>query len=96
MEIRWTEEAIKHLENILDFWDKHNYSNAYSNKIITELKQVELAIAENPYFLTKFIESVKLYQRHFLKGKFSLYYDIVEEENVVIIKFFRSSYQKPL
>ena len=55
MEIRWTEEAIKHLENTLDFWDKHNCSNAYSNKIISELKQVELAIAENPYFLTKFL-----------------------------------------
>ena len=81
MEIRWTEEAIKHLENTLDFWDKHKYSNAYSNKIITELKQVELAIAENPYFLTKFIESVKLYQRHFLKGKFS---ELLEMEDLTI------------
>ena len=96
MEIRWTEEAIKHLENTLDFWSKYNYSDDYSNKIIRELKQVKLAIAENPYFLARFIESIRLYQRHFLKGKFSLYYDIVEEENVVIIKFFRSSYQKPL
>ena len=96
MEIRWTEEAIKHLENTLYFWSKHNYSDDYSNKIIRELKQVELAIAENPYFLARFIESIRLYQRHFLKGKFSLYYDIVEEENVVNIKFFRSSYQKPL
>ena len=96
MEIRWTEEAIKHLENTLDFWSKHNYSDDYSNKIIRELKQVELVIAENPYFLARFIESIRLYQRHFLKGKFSLYYDIGEEENVVIIKFFRSSYQKPL
>ncbi|GJH41128.1 hypothetical protein RCZ04_16780 [Capnocytophaga sp. HP1101] len=96
MEIRWTEEAIKHLEETLDFWNKHNYSNIYPNKIISELNQVELAIAENPYFLAKFIESVRLYQRHFLKGKFSLYYDIIEEENVVIIKFFRSSSQKPL
>ena len=58
MEIRWTEEAIKHLENTLDFWSKHNYSDDYSNKIIRELKQVELAIAENPYFLARFIESI--------------------------------------
>jgi len=96
MEIRWTEEAVKQLENTLDFWREHNYSDAYPNKIINELNKVELAIAEKPYFLAKFVESVRLYQRHFLKGKFSLYYDIIEEENVIVIKFFRSSSQEPL
>lgn len=34
MEIRWTEEAVKQLENTLDFWREHNYSDTYPNKII--------------------------------------------------------------
>ena len=51
---------------------------------------------ENPYFLTPFIEEVKLYKRVILKGKFALYYDIIDEEKLVIIKFFRSTKQKPL
>ena len=29
MENRWTEEAVKQLENTLDFWREHNYSDAY-------------------------------------------------------------------
>ena len=58
MEIRWTEEAVKQLENTLDFWREHNYSDAYPNKIINELNKVELAIAEKPYFLAKFVESI--------------------------------------
>ena len=40
MEIRWTEEAVKQLENTLDFWREHNYSDAYPNKIINELNKV--------------------------------------------------------
>ena len=51
MEIRWTEEAIKHLENTLDFWSKHNYSDDYSNKILI--------------FLARFIGSIRLYQKTF-------------------------------
>ena len=50
MEIRWTEEAIKNLENTLDFWDKHNYSNVYSNKIISELKQVRVGYSRKSLF----------------------------------------------
>ena len=96
MEIRWTEEAVKQLENTLDFWREHNYSDAYPNKIINELLIMALLGYLLPYFLAKFVESVRLYQRHFFKGKFSLYYDIIEEENVIVIKFFRSSSQKPL
>ena len=31
-----------------------------------------------------------------MKGKFALYYDFIEEENLIVIKFFRSTKQKPL
>ncbi|WP_314246392.1 hypothetical protein [Capnocytophaga leadbetteri] len=54
------------------------------------------SLRDNPYFLTSFIEEVKLYKRVILKGKFALYYDIIDEEELVIIKFFRSTKQKPL
>ena len=54
------------------------------------------SLRDNPHFLTSFIEEVKLYKRVILKGKFALYYDIIDEEKLVIIKFFRSTKQKPL
>ena len=31
-----------------------------------------------------------------MKGKFALYYDFIEEENLIVIKFFRSTKQKSL
>ncbi len=51
------------------------------------MKAIE-SLRDNPYFLTSFIEEVKLYKRVILKGKFALYYDIIDEEELVIIKFF--------
>ena len=96
MEIKWTNEAIESLRDNLNYWNNRNFSSNYSNKIIDEVEAVEKEIKENPYFLTSFIEEVKLYKRVILKGKFALYYDIIDEEKLVIIKFFRSTKQKPL
>ena len=45
--------------------------------------------------LSKFVEGVKLYKILIMKGKFALYYDFIEEENLIVIKFFRSTKQKP-
>lgn len=96
MEIKWTNEAIESLRDNLNYWTNRNFSPNYSNKIIDEVEAVEKEIKENPYFLTSFIEEVKLYKRVILKGKFALYYDIIDEEELVIIKFFRSTKQKTL
>lgn len=96
MEVRWTEEASRLLEYTLDYWTERNKSPNYALKILEQVELVEKSISENPYFLARFIKKVKLYQRHFFNGKFALYYDILDEENVIIIKLFRSNKQEPL
>ena len=93
MEVRWNTEAKQDFFNTLDYWEEHNASFEYSLKIMQAVKTLELELAETPYFLAKYSNKLKLYRRHFLKGKFVIYYDVLEEQNVVIIQFFRSSKQ---
>ena len=90
MEVRWNTEAKQDFFNTLDYWEEHNGSLEYSLKIMQAVKTLELELAETPYFLAKYSNKLKLYRRHFLKGKFVIYYDVLEEQNVVIIQFFRS------
>ena len=85
MEVRWNTEAKQDFFNTLDYWEEHNGSFEYSLKIMQAVKTLELELAETPYFLAKYSNKLKLYRRHFLKGKFVIYYDGLEEQNVVII-----------
>lgn len=96
MDINWTEKAVWLLEDNLDYWINKNKSSEYSFKILDELNLIEKSISEDPYFLAKFKEEVKLYQRNFLNNKFALLYEINEEENLIIIKLFRNNRQRPL
>ena len=96
MVVKWLIEAESKYYETLDYWEEHNGSFEYSLKIMQAVKTLELELAETPYFLAKYSNKLKLYRRHFLKGKFVIYYDVLEEQNVVIIQFFRSSKQKPL
>lgn len=66
----------------------------WTNEAIESLR--ETFLKEKPTQLSRFIEKIKLYKILIMKGKFALYYDFIEEENVIIIKFFRSTKQKPL
>ena len=47
-------------------------------------------------FLAQYIEHLGLYKRNFMSGKFAIYYQILEEENLIRIIHFRSNKQKPL
>lgn len=96
MEVNWTNEAIESLRETLSYWSERNHSDVYSNKIIDEVESTETFLKEKPIQLSRFIEKIKLYKILIMKGKFALYYDFIEEENVIIIKFFRSTKQKPL
>jgi hypothetical protein len=66
----------------------------WTNEAIESLR--ETFLKEKPTQLSRFIEKIKLYKILIMKGKFALYYDFIEEESVIIIKFFRSTKQKPL
>ena len=90
MKIKWSTQAeLSYLEN-LNYWDNHNKS--HSDKIDDALYKLEEEISLSPYFLAHYI----LYKRNFLNGKFVMYYQVLEEENLIRIIYFRSNKQKPL
>ena len=94
MRVRWSGKAKTELENTLDFWSENNKSDSYSEKIAIETEKVQKEIAEDPYFLAKYIEEDNVYQRIFFKGRFLLYYEI-KGDSVIILRF-RSTKQNPL
>ena len=85
MKTKWTINAKLALFNTLDYWTERNDSETYSNKI-----------QENPYQKNYYSEKINLYLKIFFKGKFALYYRIIEEETTIWIIDFRSTKQKPL
>lgn len=42
------------------------------------------------------IEYLDIYRRTIMKGRFIIYYKIIEEKNLIEVRYFRSNYQKPL
>ncbi len=96
MEVIWMPDPEKDYLDTLNFWYKHNGSPTYSKKIDSAVKVLEKEIAKNPYFMAKFYEEFNLYRRTILKGRFLIFYEVKEEENLINILHFRSSYQQPL
>ncbi len=96
MEIKWTFAALEMYDNTLEYWSNHNKSNDYSQKIMREVALAEIEIIADYTFLTDFFTDIKLYRKRVFNGKFYLFFDVMEEENIIRIKYFRSSYQKPL
>jgi hypothetical protein len=96
MELRWTDNAEEHYNDALEYWYKHNKSFDYSKKIALEALKIEKSIIEKPYSSSQYSETLNLHKKSFFKGKFSLFYQIDEEENVIWIIDFRSNRQKPL
>lgn len=96
MEIEWSNEAILSYQETISYWDERTKSNSYSDKIIDAVQEEEENIRKNPYFLSRYHKSIQLYQKSFFSGKFSLFYQIIEEEQKVYIVFFRSNRQKPI
>lgn len=96
MKIKWTDKAIEMVISTLDYWDNRTKSNRYSQKISNELEIALIELAEDPYFLTTFYNDIKLHKKAFFNRKFYLYYDIIDKEDTIYIKYFRSAYQKPL
>ena len=96
MKTKWTINAKLALFNTLDYLTERNDSETYSNKIIVETEKALKEIQENPYQKNYYSEKINLYLKIFFKGKFALYYRIIEEETTIWIIDFRSTKQKPL
>ena len=96
MVLIWMPNAEEDYLDVLAYWYKHNGSFSYSDKIDKEIKQLEKELSENPYSLAKYYEKENLYRRTILKGRFFIYYEVLEQEGVIHILHFRSSKQKPI
>ena len=84
MEIIWSPKAKDNLLETLEYWEVHNGSPLYSDKIIEEIKSLLQELSNNPYFMERYIEKLNLYVRPIL------------EDNSIEIQHFRNSKQESL
>ena len=95
MEIIWSPKAKDNLLETLEYWEVHNGSPLYSDKIIEEIKSLLQELSNNPYFMGRYIEKLNLYVRPILKGRFLIYFQLKEDSSIEI-QHFRSSKQESL
>ncbi len=91
MEIVWVVNAKNSLEETLDYWDEHNGTTSYSNKIISELKKLLSQIKDNPYS-QKYEKDLGIYVGTILKRRFLIYYAILEDRNTIFQKFLSKTF----
>ena len=60
MEIIWSPKAKDNLLKTLEYWEVHNGSPLYSDKIIEEIKSLLQELSNNPYFMGRYIEKLNL------------------------------------
>lgn len=96
MLVKWVENAEDALENTLLYWREHNDSNAYPLKILQALRMLKAELEKDPYLKSRYSEVLGLRMRTILKGRFIIYYEVRETEEIVEIQHFRSSKQQPL
>jgi hypothetical protein len=96
MLVKWVENAEDALENTLLYWREHNGSNAYPLKILQALRMLKAELEKDPYLKSRYSEVLGLRMRTILKGRFIIYYEVRETEEIVEIQYFRSSKQQPL
>ena len=94
MEIVWTDKAKERLKENLEFWDIHNGTPSFSDKILLEIQRLMFELSNNPIFLGRYNKDLNLYVRAILKGR----YFIKSEDNreYIEIQYFLSSKQKQL
>lgn len=76
MEIIWSPQAKESLTQTLEYWDIHNDSLEYSDKIIRELRLLLQELSSKPIYIGRYIEKMDLYVRTILKGRFLLYFQV--------------------
>ena len=98
MEIVWTDKALDSLKENLEFWDIHNETPSYSDKILAEINKLTSELSDNPLYLGRYNKELNLYVRPILKSRFLLYFELKNKEgkDCIEIQFFKSSKQKPI
>ena len=70
MEIVWTDKALDSLKENLEFWDIHNETPSYSDKILAEINKLTSELSDNPLYLGRYNKELNLYVRPILKSRF--------------------------
>lgn len=85
LQVRWTKSALHSQQKILEYWNEHNSSNVYSNKLRKEIKSKEKLICKNPKMgSTSEFENIKYV---LIDKNFSLYYR-VKMDFIEVIAFW--------
>lgn len=91
--INWTPEAEEQFYSILEYWNEHNASNSYSQKIYLEVQKIEELLSHNPYIGQEHELNSQVQIRKFLILKnFSIIYRITD---VIEILSFWDNRQNP-
>lgn len=96
MKVVWSDNAKASYFRTLGYWVKHNGSRTYSDKITEVVNLLLYELEQKPYFLAKYSESLNLYRRIIMRGRFVVFYSIDELNGIIIITHFRSARQIPL
>ena len=96
MKVVWSDNAKASYFRTLGYWIKHNGSRTYSDKITEAVNLLLYELEQKPYFLAKYSESLNLYRRIIMRGRFVVFYSIDELNGTIIITHFRSARQIPL
>ena len=98
MEIVWTDKAKERFKETLEFWDIHNGSYLFSDKILLETERLMLELSNNTLYLGRYNKVLNLYVRPILKGRYFIYFEVKNngQEDFIEIQYFRSSKQQPL
>lgn len=96
MKVVWSDNAKASYFRTLGYWIKHNGSRTYSDKITEVVNLLLYELEQKPYFLAKYSESLNLYRRIIMRGRFVVFYSIDELNGIIIITHFRSARQIPL
>ncbi len=62
MEIVWTDKALENLKENLEFWDTHNETPSYSDKILFEIEKLTYELSNNPLYLGRYNEKLNFYE----------------------------------
>ncbi|WP_166920029.1 type II toxin-antitoxin system RelE/ParE family toxin [Flavobacterium poyangense] len=90
LKIKWTATAVLQRRKILIYWTKRNKSTSYSRKLIVEISNRTLFLANNP---ETFIQTTISDIRTSTLGHYNIFYKTTSDE--LIIMAFWDNRQNP-
>jgi len=92
-QIRWENQASEELVEILEFWNKHNQSEAYSKILYEEIKRIEELLETNPQIGEE--TNYKDIRRAIILYNYSLFYIISKRKKAIYIISFWDNRRNP-